>query len=50
VTEVTAIFGNLALNAQPADFARAGIVSGAWFELSAKGRVYRVRYGRDFPT
>jgi hypothetical protein len=48
VTEVTAIFGNLALNAQPSDFEQIGIVPGAWFELSAKGKTYRIRYGRDF--
>jgi hypothetical protein len=50
VTEVTAVFGNLALNAQPADFAQAEIVPGAWFELSVRGQNYRVRYGRDFTT
>jgi pimeloyl-ACP methyl ester carboxylesterase len=48
VTEVTAIFGNLGLNAQPSDFEQIGIVPGAWFELSAKGKTYRTRYGRDF--
>ncbi|MDD2765564.1 MAG: SAM-dependent chlorinase/fluorinase [Opitutaceae bacterium] len=48
VTEVTASFGNLALNAQPADFARAGIAPGTWFELTARGQTSRVFYGRDF--
>jgi S-adenosylmethionine hydrolase len=50
VTEVTAVFGNLAFNAQPGDFAEAGIVPGAWFELSAKGQTFRTRYGRDFDS
>jgi len=50
VTEVTAVFGNLALNAQPADFTQAEIVPGAWFELSVRGQKYRVRYGRDFTS
>lgn len=50
VTEVTAVFGNLALNAQPDDFAQADIEPGAWFELSARGQTYRTRYGRDFTS
>jgi pimeloyl-ACP methyl ester carboxylesterase len=50
VTEVTAVFGNLALNAQPADFAQADIAPGAWFELNARGQAYRTRYGRDFSS
>lgn len=48
VTEVTGVFGNLALNAQPDDFARADIAPGTWFELTAGERPYRVFYGRDF--
>jgi len=48
VTEATAIFGNLALNAQPDDFARAAIAPGSWFELAAKGATFRVFYGRTF--
>ena len=50
ITEVTAIFGNVALNAQPSDFAQADIAPGTWFELIARGRSYRVFYGRDFTS
>jgi len=48
VTEVTVVFGNLVLNAQPDDLARADIAPGTWFELEAKQHLYRVFYGRDF--
>jgi pimeloyl-ACP methyl ester carboxylesterase len=48
VSEVTAIFGNVILNAQPMDLAQAAIAPGTWFELAAKGQTYRVCYGRDF--
>jgi pimeloyl-ACP methyl ester carboxylesterase len=48
VTEVTAVFGNLALNAQPPDFGQASILPGTWFALIAKGQTYRVFYGREF--
>jgi pimeloyl-ACP methyl ester carboxylesterase len=48
VTEVTAGFGNVALNAQPADFAAAGIARNAWFQLNAHGQARRVLFGRDF--
>lgn len=48
VTGVTADVGDLGLNAQPPDFAQAGIAPGTWFALVAKGQTYRVRYGREF--
>jgi pimeloyl-ACP methyl ester carboxylesterase len=47
VTEVLRDSGNLVLNAQPADFERADIAPGTWFELVAGGRTYRIFYGRD---
>ncbi len=47
VTEVSAIFGNLLLNAHPEDFAAAGIKPMAWFQLKVGDKVYRTRYGRD---
>ena len=50
VTEVTAVSGNVVLNAQPSDFAQADIVPGTWFELIARGQSYRVFYGRDFTS
>ena len=48
VIEVSAVFGNTFLNAQPADFAAAGIAPMTWFKLTAHGQTYRVRYGHDF--
>ncbi len=48
VTEVSAIYGNVFLNAQPVDFAAAGIEKMTRFQLTAHGNSYRVVYGRDF--
>ena len=50
VIEVAANYGNVALNAQPADFAAAGIAKMTWFQLTAHRQTYRVRYGRDFDS
>jgi len=48
VADLSAIYGNVTLNAQPLDMAQAAIAPGDWFELTAHGRTFRVRYGRDF--
>lgn len=48
VIEVSAVFGNAFFNAQPADFATAGIAPMTWFQLTTHGQTYRVRYGHDF--
>jgi pimeloyl-ACP methyl ester carboxylesterase len=48
ITEVSAIYGNVFLNIQPADFATAGIVPKTHFQITAHGRTYRVLYGSDF--
>jgi pimeloyl-ACP methyl ester carboxylesterase len=48
VIEVSAVYGNAFINAQPADFAAAGIAPMTWFELTTHGQTYRVRYGHDF--
>jgi len=48
VTEVTSIFGNVALNAQPIDFANVGISRNAWFRFTAHGEHRRVMFGSDF--
>jgi pimeloyl-ACP methyl ester carboxylesterase len=50
VTEVTAISGDLILNAQPSDFSSADIAPDTWFELTAKGQSYRVLYGRNLAS
>ncbi|MGC4073762.1 MAG: SAM-dependent chlorinase/fluorinase [Nibricoccus sp.] len=48
VTEITEVYGNIAINAQPADFASAGIARNAWFQTTAHDEIRRVMYGRDF--
>ncbi len=48
VAEVSAIYGNVALDAQPTDFAAAGITPKTHFELTTHGQTYRVFYGGDF--
>jgi len=48
ITEVSAVYGNVFLDAQPADFAAAGIAPGAWFQVGARGQTFRTYYGRDF--
>jgi pimeloyl-ACP methyl ester carboxylesterase len=50
VTEVSADYGNLYLNAQPGDFAAVGIRPMTWFQVKAGDKTYRVRYGRDFDS
>lgn len=50
VTEVSQSYGNVAVDAQPADFAAAGIAPGSWFELEAHGKTFRVFYGKDFSS
>ena len=50
VTEVTAISGDLVLDAQPSDFSGADIAPDTWFELIAKGQSYRVLYGRNLAS
>jgi pimeloyl-ACP methyl ester carboxylesterase len=48
VIEVSGVYGNVAIDAQPADFASAGIAPQSWFELEAHGKTYRTFYGSDF--
>jgi S-adenosylmethionine hydrolase len=48
ITEVSAIYGNVFLNLQPADFTTVGIKPKTHFQLTAHGRIYRVFYGADF--
>ena len=50
VVEVSAIYGNVFVNAQPADFAAAGITRMARFQLVAHEQRFRVVYGRDFSS
>jgi hypothetical protein len=50
VIEVSAVYGNLFIDAQPADLAAAGIMPGAWFELSVGEQKFRTRYGGDFSS
>lgn len=50
VVEISAVHGNLFLNAQPADFAAAGIERMTWFQLSVGDARFRVLHGRDFSS
>jgi len=48
VAEVDAVYGNVLLEAQAADFAAAGIPPMTHFTLAAGGRSYRALYGRTY--
>lgn len=50
VIEVSAIYGNVFLNAQPGDFALAGIFLGDTFQLTVRDQTFRVVYGSDFSS
>ena len=38
------------IDAQPADFADAGIAPGTWFSIEAHGKTYRTFYGKNFDS
>lgn len=48
VTEVSAVYGNVALDAQAADFAAAGIEPKTLFLLRVGEQTWKVLYGHDF--
>ena len=48
ITEISAIYGNVFLDAQPADFTAVGIGGKTFFQLTVHGETHRVLYGRDF--
>ena len=48
VAEVDAVYGNVLLQAQDADFGAAGIQGMTFFTFTANGRHYRTLYGRTF--
>ncbi len=50
VVEVSAIYGNVFLNAQPADFAAAGIGKLAHFTIRIGDQIFRALHGRDFSS
>ncbi len=50
IIEVSPIYGNVFIDAQPADFAAAGITPGQWFELTVRDQKFRTRYGADFSS
>ena len=50
ITEVSAAYGNVVINAQSADFAAAGITPHSWFKLTAHGKSYRTFYGSNFSS
>lgn len=48
VAEVDAVYGNILLEAQAADFESAGIPTMTFFGLQAGGKTYRALYGRTY--
>ena len=50
VMDVNNVYGNVAINAQPDDFAAAGIKPFMWLELKVGDQTERIRYGRDFSS
>lgn len=48
VIEISAVYGNVFLDAQPADFAASGIERMTWFQLTVGDKTFRVMHGRDF--
>lgn len=50
VVEISAVYGNVFLDAQSADFAAAGIGRMTWFQLTAHDQTFRVLHGRDFAS
>jgi pimeloyl-ACP methyl ester carboxylesterase len=50
VVEISGNYGNVFLNAQPADLAALGLGKMQWLELTAHGQTYRVRFGNDFTS
>ena len=50
ITEIVDPYGNVILDAQPADFVAAGIRPRTYFRLTVHDQSYRVYYGRDFSS
>lgn len=50
VIEISAVYGNLFINAQPSDFAAAGIERMTWCQLAVGDTKFRVLHGRDFAS
>lgn len=48
VSEISAIFGNILLDAQPADFVQIGLKTNAYFEVTLRDHSYRVLFGKEF--
>ncbi|MDO8540800.1 MAG: hypothetical protein Q7S40_10225 [Opitutaceae bacterium] len=48
VLDISAVYGNIAIDAQPLDFRAAEIGGMTYVELRAAGKTFRVRYARDF--
>lgn len=50
VAEVSRVFGNILLDAQPADFAAIGLVRNAYVRLTLRDHTFRVFLGKDFSS
>lgn len=50
VVSIAPIYGNVLINAQPADLEVLGLRPGAYFQLKTPTQTFRVQYGRDFSS
>jgi hypothetical protein len=50
VTEVTEVYGNVAIDAQPGDFDQIGISKNAYFQIASHGAIFRAQFGKSFGT
>jgi len=50
VTEVSRVYGNVLLDAQPADFEAVGLSRNTYFQLTLREHTFRVFYGKDFSS
>ena len=48
ITEVSRVFGNILLDAQPADFAAIGLGHNTYFKLTIRNQSFRIFFGKDF--
>jgi pimeloyl-ACP methyl ester carboxylesterase len=50
VTHISAIYGNVWLNAQPSDMTQLGLPPGQWAQLHIGDQIHPVRHGKDFSS
>jgi len=50
VTHISAIYGNVWIDLQPAHLEQINLTPGLWFQLTVNGNQYRTRFGKDFSS